>query len=220
MDNALEKLANMASAIEGIGPSELKKALEFGAKETEGLAQDYAVRNYNASSVKTRTGELKSAVANGRLLLVGSKLNYSLKANKSKKFYIRANAVEYGAVRTSDGNKGTLKDVRNIKDAGTTTKLYRNIGDKRRAKVKKVLQGKIEKGTRAQKIAQGMTLDTGSVKLSKSGSISGQTSLGKVTVTKAIDYFKLSSRQQAVIVEEVVKEAWFFIENLIGRKVK
>ena len=220
MEASLERLADMASAIEGIGPTELKRALEFGAKEAEPLAQEYAVRNYNKSGVKTKTGELKSSVSNGRLMLVGSRLNFSLEPGKDKKFYIRANAVEYGAIRSPEGNKGKLKSVRNIGDTGRTMQLHRNIGSKKRQKVKSALQGKINKGNRAQKVAQGMTLDTATVKVTKSGSISGQTSLGKVTVTKAIDYFKLSNRQQLVIVNEVVKEAWFFIENIIGRKVK
>ena len=220
MEDALERLATMASAIEGIGQSELRRALEFGAKEAEGLAQEYAVRNYNKSGVKTRTGELKNAVGNGRLLIVGSKLNYSLQSGKKKDFYVRANAVEYGAVRSAEGNKGTLKSVRNISDTGRTTQLHRNIGKRRRLSAKKTLQGKIDKGNRAQQISKGFTLDTASVKVSKSGSVTGTTSFGSVTVTKAIDYFKLSGRQQSVIVNEVVKEAWFFIENLIGRKVK
>ena len=220
MEASLERLADMASAIEGIGPTELKRALEFGAKEAEPLAQEYAVRNYNKSGVKTRTGKLKSAVSNSRLIMAGkAMLNFSLEPGKKEDFYIRAGAVEYGAIRTPEGNKGTLKTIQAI-PGGKTTQLHRNIGKRRRAKVKQTLQGEVNKKNRLQKVGQGLTLDTASVKVSKAGSVTGQTSLGSVTVTKAFDYFKLSNRQKAVIVNEVVKEAWFFIENIIGRKVK
>ncbi len=193
--------------------------MEFGAKETEPLAQEYAVRNFNKSNVNSKTGELKRAVGNSRLLVTEKGwLNLSMDPGKNKKFYVRANAINYGAIRAPEGNKGSLKTIRGI-SGGTTTQFHRIVGDKKRSAVKKALQGELKKGSRLQKVAQGLTLDTGTVKISKSGSISGQTSAGKVTVTKAFDYFKLSNRQKAVITEEVIKEAWFFIENLIGRKV-
>ena len=221
MEAALQKLSDLAESIDSIGPSELRKALEFGAQEAEGMAQDFAVRNYNASGVKTRSGDLKSAVSNARLQVANkSLLRFSLEPGKKKDFYIRANAVEYGAIRTAEGSKGTLKNVRNISDTGTTTQLHRNIGKRRRSALKKSLQGKIEKGSSTQKVARGLSLDTGSVKVTKAGSVSGQTSLGKVSVTKAHDYFKLRQGQMKLVVDEVISEAYFFLENMIGRKVK
>jgi len=224
-EDALQKLADLAGAIEGISPRDMVKALEFGAQEAEPLAQEFAVGNFGRSGVKSRSGELLSAVSNSSLSLVaggrgGSMLNFSLESGKKKDFYVRANAVEYGAIRSPEGNQGSLKDVRNIQDTGTATQFHRKIGKRRRSALKETLQGKINTGSRAQKIARGLTLDTESVKVTKAGSVSAQTSLGKVTVTKAHDYFKLTKSQIKVVTAEVVSEAWFFLQNMIGRKVK
>jgi hypothetical protein len=223
-EKALQSLSDMAAAIDSIGPADVRKALEFGTQEAEQLAQDFAVKNFNKSGVKSRTGELKRAVGNSRLQLIGggrgaSLLNFGLDPGKDKDFYIRANAVNYGAIRSPEGNKGELKEIHAI-SGGMTTQLHRKIGKRRRTKLKAALQGEIKKGSRAQKIARGLTLDTESVKISKAGSVSAQTSLGAVTVTKAFDYFKLSSSQTRQIVNEVVGEAIFYLENLIGRKAR
>jgi hypothetical protein len=225
VDDSLQKLADLAGAIESIKPRDLVKALEFGAQEAEGIAQDFAVKNFGRSGVKSRSGDLLSAVSNSKLALIAggggaSLLRFSLEPKLSKEFYIRANAVEYGAIRSPEGRQGTLKSVRNIPDTGRNVQLHRNIGKRRRSALKKKLQGKIDKGSRAQKIAGGLTLDTGTVTVTESGSVSGQTSLGKVTVTKAHNYFKLSAPQMKTVINEVVSEAWFYLENLIGRKAK
>jgi hypothetical protein len=224
VDDALDSIVKFADAVDSIGQTEIRDALEFGAQEAEPLAQEFAVKNFSKSGVKSRSGELKRAVGNSRLQLIGggraaSLLNFGLQPGKDKDFYVRANAVNYGAVRTPEGNQGTLKEVRAI-SGGTTIQLYRNIGEKRRQKLKKSLQGGVRSGSRAHKIANGLTLDTQSVKVSKAGSVSGQTSLGAVTVTKAFDFFKLSRSQTRQIVNEVVNEAIFYLENLIERKAK
>jgi hypothetical protein len=224
VERSLQQLADFASAIDSIGPSDVRKALEIGAQEAEATAQGFAVKNFNASGVKSRTGELKRAVGNSRLQLIGggrgaSLLNFGLDPGKDKDFYVRANAVNYGAIRTPEGNQGTLKEVQAI-SGGKTVQLYRNIGKRRRLKLKKALQSGIKTGSRAQKIAKGLTLDTESVKVSKAGSVSARTSLGSVTVTKAFDFFKLSKSQTRQIVNEVIAEAIFYLENLIERKAK
>jgi hypothetical protein len=195
---ALDALIKMSDDLASIDVNDYQMALQAALPEAEKVARREMLRTYNNSAVKTRTGKLKSLIANA-LVTIGnfkgtSWITIGLQAGASKEDYIAANSVNYGRVNSKDFGRTTEKVVRGI-SGQKVTKQYRTVGDKRRKKLK----SNVQSGSTKSNIARGMTLTGAKVGRTKAGSAKVETSLGSATITKAFNCFTLKAGQKALI---------------------
>lgn len=218
---SLKRIAEFADSIESIGPAEVKQALEVGAQKAEPMAQKFAVANLNKSGIVKRTGELLKIVSQSELIMVfgsGSqrtRLMFSAKRGLKKEDYIKLNSLEYGAIRSAEGNK-----AKSVTVAGAGSQQHRKLGVKRRQKLKTYLQSKSGAGTGSVRVAKGLSVSAGSITKNKHGTVQAETSRGGVSATKAFEYFRLSRQQTTQIIAKVEGSAIAFLETLIYRKAR
>jgi len=204
---SLNKILELTKSIESISERDVNDAMDFGAKEAQTTARKFAQTNLRGSGIKSRTGALRRQLANSELYFKSggagrAMVIFSMPSGKSEKDYKKAGSLNYGAIRTSK------------KDSS----LANSIGAKRKQTIKKNI-GKSTKGG-STKLALNILADTGSIYQTKSGSISGNTTVGKISVTKGFNFFQLKQGQQTKVTEIVLSSAVNFLQKLIERKVK
>lgn len=183
----LDGIIQIAENARGIGPSDIRSAVEEGIPDAQKLARKYLAQNYRRSGLKVRTGELLGMIKRSVLSLTnaGTKrisLVLSMPAGKTKKDYQKANALNYGAVRRP------ADSVLNAR--GATGR--RIVGDKRLANLK----SKVQNGKASESFTQiGADLGVRVSGKTKAGSVEVDTTLGKATVTKAWKYFQITNAQ-------------------------
>jgi len=222
-DDALEAIISMAKSVEDINQDDYAEALDDAVPFVVGEARRMLVANYNSSGVKTRSGDLLKAIKRSFLEVFiddrgGAFFKASMPPELPDSFYIRANAVNYGRVNSSDFNRVSLRDVRNIENSGRTVRAVRKVGAKRRRKLKDKIQRGNLKGL--VKPAKGLSFSATATSKTKAGSTVVKTSLGTATVTKAFLYYYLLGSQKARLRRALVRRARGILEEKLGNALK
>ena len=201
-DVTLNKLLELTASIDSIGEAEVNEALRVATKQAEPIAQRFAVSNFSASGVDSKSGKLRQEVAKSQLIFSErsgggrSTLVFMMTRGLAKKEYIKANSVNYGAVRS----KSKLK-----------------ISAGRREKLKRAIQSGVNASSGIQRVGRNLNINT-NVSKTAFGSTEVNTSLGSATVTKAFNFFGLKREQKSEITAMVLNNAIAYIENMIGRR--
>jgi len=206
---ALDSVESLAERLQGISDRDGVRALEAGLPGATRLTRRFLREAYNSSGLGKKSGDLYRAVGKAEVELKVNKtgrsgLRISFPNVGDEKFYTYAGATNYGATH-------------GLKDVGGDS--YGKVGQRRRKQLKTKLE-RLRPGGRAVSAGQNLILDAHSVKVNKYGSKVADTNLGRVTVTKAYNYFKLTPSKQKRVIGELFEGARVYLDNVIKKAIK
>lgn len=211
--DGLERLMKLAENASNIGPRELRQAVQVGVPEAERMARKYLASRLQRSGVGRKTGQLMNMIKRSTLSIIDPassrvSLTISMPGGMDKKDYIKANSLNYGAVR---GGKGSL-----LSQKGATGRHL--IGETQRRKLK-AAAGTTKSGDFYRSVSR--DISARSVQKTDNGSTVLDTTVGKATVTKAFKFFWLSDKQIDTIKNVVFGSAMEYLQaKITGRRVR
>jgi len=207
----LDGIIAIADNAKGIGPTQIRDAMESGIPEAQKLTRKYLVGSLRSSGIKSITGSLLGMIKRSVVSIIdpNSKrvaLRVSAPSGLTKKDYQKMNSLNYGAVRRPKNS------ILNAKGAGGR----RLVGDKQLSNLKsKAQSGKVSSAFTQVSRDIGARVTGGKT---SAGSTQVDTTLGTVSVTKAWKFFKLSNAQLDKIKEILFNSAMEVLANQITGK--
>lgn len=206
--DSLDRILALAAQAERIGKGDLQVALRQGQPEAQSMARKFLAAAYKRSGLKSRTGQLLGMVkrsvlnledaATGRPAIV-----IEMPGGAKKEDYVKANSLNYGAVR---GKKDSLLNAK-----GSTGKKL--IGWRKRQTLKGLAQSSKDSVTKGL-----VTAYKG--KTTKAGSVEVTSTVGNYTATKAWKFYQLTNKQIDEIKNVLFSRALEYIQKKLGKSLR